>query len=562
MTYRILTYDEIDRAEWSRLVRESRTGTWFQTPEAYEFFASMPDLFRPFVVAVANNPSLSEAQHSSTPSLHEQVLRAVCSGYVTVEKNPIKQFFTRRAIIIGGPALADDASSEEVTALLEAVKKKAGQKVASLRLPPKGKRATAQKPANRESFLSGLSSLLLGRDGVGSSPIYIETRNFNSYERWKSAFEKAGFEYQPHLNFHVDCTDQKAMWIRMSETRRKQIRRAQRVNVTISEAQSEKEICEWYAILKRMYQAKVKTPLFPVSFFLEAYRQGAATYLMVRYEGKIIGGSMIVVKKPTSDNVLLTATGSPIEQSSSPVKGREEGLGTGPTFASVWGAHTADSTQYDLLKENARANRKNPTEAESVMWDMLKTNNLGLHFRRQHVILDYIADFICLEKGLVIEIDGGYHTNPEQKDYDDRRTAHLQQLGYTELRFTNEELLVNPEEVAAKIKAVATKLPSFQGRGGVRLGTVYEWFECGRDVEYEKQYPSVMATYAGMAYAAEHGIARCDFMGAGVPGVPYGVRDFKERFGGKMVEHGRFLYIAKPILYRIGALGVKIMKGL
>lgn len=356
MTYRILTYDEIDRAEWSRLVAESETGTWFQSPEAYEFFASQPELFVPFVVAVANNPSLSEAQHSSTPSL--QTLRAVCCGYVTVEKNSIKQFFTRRAIIIGGPCISDDCTDEEVIALMSAAK-------------------------NLPSLQGRAGERLL-------SPIYIETRNFNSYERWKSAFEKAGFEYQPHLNFHVDCTNADEMWSRVSETRRKQIRRAQRANVTISEAQSEKEICEWYAILKRMYQAKVKTPLFPVSFFLEAYRQGVATYLMVRYEGKIIGGSMIVV-------------------------------------------------------------------------------------------------------------DGG---------------------------------------------------------------CVYEWFECGRDAEYEKQYPSVMATYAGMAYAAEHGIARCDFMGAGVPGVPYGVRDFKERFGGKMVEHGRFLYIAKPILYRIGALGVKIMKGL
>ena len=543
MTYRILTYEEIDRAEWSRLVRESRTGTWFQTPEAYEFFASQPELFVPFVVGIEGptpNPSLKggeEKPTSSLPSFQGRAgvrltLRAICVGYVTVEKNPIKQFFTRRAIIIGGPALADDCTDEEVIALMSAVKIVAGQP----NLNPSLKGRTFNHPSPQ------------GRAGERLlSPIYIETRNFNSYERWKSAFEKAGFTYQPHLNFHVDCTDQKAMWIRMSETRRKQVRRAQRANVTIAEAQSEKEIREWYVILKHMYQTKVKTPLFPVSFFLEGYRQGVATYQMVRYEGHIIGGTLCVVKKPTSDSSL---------------KGREEGLGTGPTFASVWGAHTADSTQYDLLKENARANRKNPTEAESVMWNMLKTNNLGLHFRRQHVILDYIVDFICLEKGLVIEIDGGYHTNPEQKDYDDRRTAHLQQLGYTELRFTNEELLVNPEEVAAKIKAVATKLPSLQGRAGERLGTVYEWFECGRDAEYEKQYPSVMATYAGMAYAAEHGIARCDFMGAGVPGVPYGVRDFKERFGGKMVEHGRFLYIAKPILYQIGAWGVKIMKGL
>ena len=142
--------------------------------------------------------------------------------------------------------------------------------------------------------------------------------------------------------------------------------------------------------------------------------------------------------------------------------------GKGEGFASVWGAHTADSTQYNLLKENAVANRKNPTEAEAALWGMLKTNNLGLHFRRQHVILDYIVDFICLEKGLVIELDGGYHNNHEQAEYDKQRTSHLKKLGYTELRFTNEELLTNPDAVIARIKSVASLLPSLQGRAGVR----------------------------------------------------------------------------------------------
>ena len=156
------------------------------------------------------------------------------------------------------------------------------------------------------------------------------------------------------------------------------------------------------------------------------------------------------------------------------------------SFARVFGAHTADSTQYDLLKENAKTNRKNPTEAESVMWDMLKGNNLGYHFRRQHIILDYIVDFICLEKGLVIELDGGYHNDPQQKAYDGYRTAHLQRLGYTELRFKNEELLFNPDDVIKKIKETLESLPSInslpfregqgvgllpslQGRAGDRL---------------------------------------------------------------------------------------------
>ena len=142
------------------------------------------------------------------------------------------------------------------------------------------------------------------------------------------------------------------------------------------------------------------------------------------------------------------------------------------SFASIWGAHTADSTQYDILKENANANRKNPTEAEAVMWDILKGNNIGYHFRRQHIILDYIVDFICLEKGLVIELDGGYHNDPEQKEYDERRTAHLQRLGYTELRFKNEELLCNTDDVIQKIKDTLENLPSLRGRAGDRLDSL------------------------------------------------------------------------------------------
>jgi very-short-patch-repair endonuclease len=146
-------------------------------------------------------------------------------------------------------------------------------------------------------------------------------------------------------------------------------------------------------------------------------------------------------------------------------------------FAQVWGAHTADSTQYDLLKENAVKNRKNPTEAESVLWDMLKGNKIGYHFRRQHIILDYIVDFICLDKGLIIELDGGYHNDPQQKECDKARTAHLQRLGYTELRFKNEELLCNPDAVIQKIKDTLKSLPGINSlpfREGQGVGSDWQ----------------------------------------------------------------------------------------
>ena len=100
---KILKYSEINLEEWSRLVASSTTGTWFQTPEAYEFYTSMPELFKPFAIGMKN----------------EGKLRAVCVGYVTVEKSAFKQFLTRRAIIVGGPCFADDCIKEEVSLLLE-----------------------------------------------------------------------------------------------------------------------------------------------------------------------------------------------------------------------------------------------------------------------------------------------------------------------------------------------------------------------------------------------------------------------------------------------------------
>ena len=110
-------------------------------------------------------------------------------------------------------------------------------------------------------------------------------------------------------------------------------------------------------------------------------------------------------------------------------------------------------------------------------------------------------------------------------------------------------------------------LTEYQGRiiGGtvcVELpnSALYEWFACGEDGVYDHIYPSCYATYLGIKYAAESGCQIFDMMGAGKPDETYGVRDFKAKFGGELVEHGRFLCIRKPLLYWIGTLGVKILK--
>jgi lipid II:glycine glycyltransferase (peptidoglycan interpeptide bridge formation enzyme) len=88
---------------------------------------------------------------------------------------------------------------------------------------------------------------------------------------------------------------------------------------------------------------------------------------------------------------------------------------------------------------------------------------------------------------------------------------------------------------------------------------IYEFYVCGLDQEYKEQYPSVMATWAAIEYALQNNIPLFDFMGAGAPDEGYGVREFKERFGGEQVEQGRFIKIINPLLYRIGKLGLNIM---
>ena len=206
----------------------------------------------------------------------------------------------------------------------------------------------------------------------------------------------------------------------------------------------------------------------------------------------------------------------------SPFPSGEE-WGEACSFAQVWGAHTADSTQYDLLKENAKTNRKNPTEAESVMWDMLKGNNLGYHFRRQHIILDYIVDYICLEKGLVIELDGGYHNDPQQKAYDGYRTAHLQRLGYTELRFKNEELLCNPDDVIKKIKETLESLPSInslpfrEGQGVGSLPSLQamgngQW-EMGEETNRQSPIANSLPALPEEQYAFKRNVQRVWYVG-------------------------------------------------
>lgn len=119
--------------------------------------------------------------------------------------------------------------------------------------------------------------------------------------------------------------------------------------------------------------------------------------------------------------------------------------------------NTADPFYYKLLKEYASENRKFQTDAERMLWRRLSTNQLGVHFRRQHIIGCYIADFVCLRKQLIIEVDGGYHSQEKQIIKDYYRTERLEQMGFKVLRFTNEEISTNISWVLDQIFNIIAK---------------------------------------------------------------------------------------------------------
>ena len=325
----VLLNDQIPEREWNEFLSDNPHATPFQSPGFYNLFNSVEDLSAE-AIAVTDSG----------------FIRAL--AVITLQKEPGPGgFFSRRGIIYGGP-LIDEAYPEALDMLLKYVV-----------------------------------------SGFRSKTIYIETRNFSDYTRSKNMFRENGFRYIPYLNFKVNTNDLTAMKVAVSKSRLRQIKKALESSVTWEEAQIRDEVLTFYAILRQLYRDKIGKPLLPLEFFMNFFDRGIGKYLLVRYEGRIIGGIM------------------------------------------------------------------------------------------------------C---------------------------------------------------------------PIHEGKA------IYELYICGLDNEFREQYPSVMATWAAMEYAFQHHIPIFDFMGAGKPGKSYGVREFKARFGGMLVEDGRFLLINKPLLYEAGKIGLKLIK--
>jgi very-short-patch-repair endonuclease len=113
--------------------------------------------------------------------------------------------------------------------------------------------------------------------------------------------------------------------------------------------------------------------------------------------------------------------------------------------------------------------RNNPTEAERILWELLrKFRSEGFVFTRQHPIVFFIADFYCHRIKLVIEVDGDYHSNDQIREYDDSRSGELERYGITILRFGNDEIINNLKKVILRIHLKIDELssPALPGSGG------------------------------------------------------------------------------------------------
>ena len=231
-------YDKqtINRDQWQQLVENSSCGSWFQTPEAFDFYNSLSFL-QPFVFGVAENDEL----------------KGVVCGYITADGNKLKQYFSRRAIIQGGVLLAEDVSEKALAILLKKLKEKLSKKV-----------------------------------------IYVEIRNNNDYSKYKHTFETIGFEYQPHLNFLVDTHDHENMLAEISSSSLRKARKASSQGVVVSLTKQQEDVDGFYKILYNLYRQKVRKPLFPKEFFEKLVQQPDGHLFVARYSDKVIGGMVCV----------------------------------------------------------------------------------------------------------------------------------------------------------------------------------------------------------------------------------------------------------------------------
>lgn len=232
-------FGKIDRQQWLQLLEQSSNRSIFQAPECYEFYDSL-SFMEAFVFGVEENG----------------LLKGIIVGFLLRDGGKIKGFFSRRAIINGGPLIADDISDEALSQLLSACVKALKKKA-----------------------------------------IYVESRNLSDYSKHRDVFARCGFRYEEHLGYIVETPDQETFVKRIEKRRMQSVRSALKNGVEIVTDPTEPEIREFYTLLEDLYRTRVKTPLYPFEFFRNLASRDFGLFLLLRYEGRIIGGQVSLCLK-------------------------------------------------------------------------------------------------------------------------------------------------------------------------------------------------------------------------------------------------------------------------
>jgi 5-methyltetrahydrofolate--homocysteine methyltransferase len=241
---------------------------------------------------------------------------------------------------------------------------------------------------------------------------------------------------------------------------------------------NEKAIAEWRngSIQERLTHSLVKGIDEFIEIDVEEARQNSAKAIEVievnlmagmNVVGDLFGsGKMFLPQVVKSARVMKKAVAYllPYISPPNPEGGADE----------IHGLELANPVMYGFLKEKAKEMRNQPTETEQLLWNHLSGKGFENHkFRRQHVLGEYIVDFVCLKQRLVIELDGSIHNTVEQKEHDEIRTAWLNSKGFKVVRFTNNEILTKLEYVLERLKIILLAPPTGAGGAGrILMATV------------------------------------------------------------------------------------------
>lgn len=238
MHIELYTYkDDIAKQEQLKsFVANHTQGNFFQSSDFFSFIKTIKG-YRPFqLVAEVNG----------------EIVGSLLGVFQSNGGN-VKSWLSRRLIVWGGPLIQAESPTLEEACIRELLKKL--------------------------------------KQYAGGKAIFTEFRNFYDMTAYQTAFEQAGFEFRPHLNFLVQTDEEAAVRKRVSKSRMRQIKSSLKLGATIEEAASEDEVLAFYQILEVLYREKVKKPLPGIELFLQFYRTPAlCKFFVIKHEGAVVGG--------------------------------------------------------------------------------------------------------------------------------------------------------------------------------------------------------------------------------------------------------------------------------